>query len=72
MTQGMAQFFRIENVLMQLPTPLDCISRAARSPPNAAPSTSPGPSASEVNTTSVISLSCWQRSIRRACPVSGT
>jgi len=68
----MAQFFRIEKVLTQLPTPLLCMSKAARSPPSAAPSTSPGPSASEASTTSLISLSLMHSSISRACPVSGT
>ena len=45
-THGTAQFRSSENVLMQLPTPLDCISSAARSPPSVAPSARPAPSAS--------------------------
>ena len=40
------------SVLMQLPTPLDCISSAARSPPSAGAEHERRPSASEVSTTS--------------------
>jgi len=56
-THGTAQLRSSENALRQLPTPLDCIISAARSPPSVAPSASAGPSASVVRTTSMISLS---------------
>ena len=38
--QGKPQFFNSENMLMQLPTPLLCISSAARWPPSVAPAAS--------------------------------
>jgi hypothetical protein len=70
--QGKPQFFSSENMLMQLPTPLDCINSVARWPPSAAPATRPTPSSSVVSTTSVISGSAWQSAIKRLCPASGT
>jgi hypothetical protein len=49
-TQGKPQLPSSENILMQLPTPLDCISKAARWPPSEAPATRPTPSSSVVRT----------------------
>ena len=40
-------------MLMQLPTPLDCISSAPRWPPSQAPASRPMPSSSVVSTTGV-------------------
>jgi hypothetical protein len=59
-------------MLMQLPTPLDCISSAERCPPSQAPAASATPSSSVESTTSRMSLSALQRSISRAWPASGT
>src|SRR6266571_1266980 len=56
----------------QLPTPLDCMRSAARSPPSHAPAARATPSSSVVSGTAVIPLSAWQSSIRRLWPASGT
>jgi hypothetical protein len=61
-----------DSMLTQLPTPLDCISSAERSPPSQAPAASATPSSSVVSTTSRICGSARQRSISRAWPASGT
>ena len=44
-----------DNMLTQLPTPLDCISSTARSPPSQAPAASATPSSSVVSTVVLIS-----------------
>ena len=54
-----------DSMLMQLPTPLDCISNTLRSPPSQAPAAIATPSSSVVSTTSRISASAQQRSINR-------
>jgi hypothetical protein len=59
-------------MLMQLPTPLDCIRSAARWPPSQAPAASATPSSSVVSAMSRISGSALQRAISRAWPASGT
>ena len=41
-----------DSMLMQLPTPLDCIKSTARWPPSQAPAASATPSSSVVSTTS--------------------
>ena len=48
------------SMLTQLPTPLDCISSAARSPPSQAPAASATPSSSVVSTTSRIAARAAQ------------
>ena len=63
---GKRQFFNSEKVLMQLPTPLLCISSAARSPPSQAPAAMPMPSSSVASGIERISLSSVHISIRRA------
>jgi hypothetical protein len=71
-SSGNRQLRASDNMLMQLPSPLDCISSAARSPPSQAPAASATPSSSVVSTTSRMSGSARQRSISRECPASGT
>src|SRR4051812_47646884 len=61
-----------DSMLTQLPTPLDCIRSALRSPPSQAPAHSATPSSSVVSTTGVIDGAAWTRSISRVCPASGT
>ncbi|MNJ63605.1 hypothetical protein D3C77_595200 [compost metagenome] len=48
-----------ENMFTQLPTPLLCMSSAARWPPSHAPLTTATPSSSVVRTTSLMSGSSW-------------
>ena len=72
MTSGKRQVFVSDSMLMQLPTPLDCISSAPRWPPSQAPASSATPSSSVVSGTARISGSSWHSSISRACPASGT
>src|SRR5581483_10766102 len=71
-SKGMLQTRGNESMLMQLPTPLDCISSAARLPPRNAPAANATPSSSVVNVTARISASCWHNSIKRLRPPSGT
>ena len=71
-SSGNRQVRASDSMLMQLPSPLDCISSAARSPPSQAPAASATPSSSVVSTTSRISGSARQRSISREWPASGT
>ncbi len=61
-----------DSMLMQLPTPLDCISSTARAPPRSAPAISATPSSSVVRAMERTSGSASDRSIRIACPASGT
>jgi len=70
--QPKPQLRNSENMLMQLPTPLDCMSSAARWPPSAAPATRPTPSSSVVSTTSTICGSPWHSVMSWLCPASGT
>src|SRR6516164_4712715 len=71
-SNGKAHTLASDSVLMQLPTPLLCISRTPRSPPSQAPAKMPMPSSSVVSTVGFISLAAWHNSISRACPESGT
>jgi hypothetical protein len=71
-SSGNRQVLASDSMLTQLPSPLDCISSAERSPPSQAPAASATPSSSVVSTTSRICGSARQRSISRAWPASGT
>ena len=51
----MRQFTGSDSMLMQLPTPEDCISSTARCPPSQAPAASAMPSSSVVSTTARMS-----------------
>ena len=64
--KGKRQFFNSEKALMQLPTPLLCISSAARSPPSQAPAAMPMPSSSVARGMERMSLSSVHISIRLA------
>ena len=68
----MRQFTGSDSMLMQLPTPEDCISSTARWPPSQAPAASAMPSSSVVSTTARMSGSACAASIRCAWPASGT
>ena len=59
-------------MLMQLPTPLDCISSTPRWPPAQAPASSATPSSSVVSGTARIEGSASTRLISCECPASGT
>src|SRR5262249_55175047 len=61
-----------ESMLMQLPTPLDCISSTARAPPRSAPAISATPSSSVVSGIECTSGSPSERSMRMLWPASGT
>ena len=54
-SSGKRQVRASDSMLMQLPTPLDCISSAQRSPPSQAPAASATPSSSVVSATSWMS-----------------
>ena len=71
-SSGKRQVRASDSMLMQLPTPLDCISSAARSPPSQAPAASATPSSSVVSDTACMFTSSRQRSISREWPASGT
>jgi hypothetical protein len=71
-TIGRRQLRISDSMLTQLPTPLDCISSAARWPPSQAPAASATPSSSVVSDTSRMPASARQRAISRAWPASGT
>ncbi len=57
---------------MVLPTPELCISSTERWPPSQAPAASAMPSSSVVSGTVRIEFECWQASISREWPASGT
>jgi hypothetical protein len=59
-------------MLMQLPTPLDCINKTLRAPPRSVPARSATPSSSVVNATECAPGSASERSIRMRWPASGT
>ena len=61
-----------DSMLMQLPTPLLCISSTPFCPPSQAPKSWATPSSSVVSVTTRISLSARHRRIRREWPASGT
>ncbi len=68
----MRQFTGSDSMLMQLPTPEDCISSAARWPPSQAPAASAMPSSSVVSTIACMAGSASAAVIRWAWPASGT
>src|SRR5438132_6405290 len=68
---GKRQLASSDSMLMQLPTPLDCISSTARSPPSQAPAESATPSPSVVSTVALIAGSACDNSISREWPASG-
>lgn len=59
-------------MLMQLPTPLDCMSNTPRSPPSQAPASSATPSSSLDSGTVVTPFVAAASSMRAARPASGT
>jgi hypothetical protein len=71
-SSGKRHSWTMPSMLMQLPTPEDCISNAPRWPPSQAPESSATPSSSVVSSTVVISSSAMLRSIRTLWPASGT
>src|SRR5438477_6463619 len=71
-SSGNRQTVESESMLMQLPTPLLCISSTPRSPPSQAPASMAMPSSSVVSITDFIAGLARQRSLRRVWPASGT
>src|SRR5579883_342334 len=69
---GIRQFTGMDSILIVLPTPEDCMSKAARWPPSQAPAASATPSSSVVSTTACIAGSAWAAAISAAWPASGT
>jgi hypothetical protein len=69
---GSRKIWVSENILMQLPTPLDCISSTPRWPPAQAPANSATPSSSVVSGTARIEGAPSTRLINCECPASGT
>ncbi len=71
-SSGNLQVFTSESMLTQLPTPLDCISRALRWPPSQAPLHSATPSSSVVSAMARMAGSAWAALISSTSPPSGT
>ncbi len=61
-----------DSAFMQLPTPLDCMSKTPLRPPAHAPHNSPTPSSSVVSVTVSMSFAASHRAISGVCPASGT
>jgi hypothetical protein len=59
-------------MLMQLPTPLDCINSTPFAPPIHEPASMATPSSSLVRETACMDFSAWQRVISLLWPASGT
>ena len=70
--KGIRHSWIMENILMQLPMPLLCISTTLRIPPSHAPAAMATPSSSVVSTTVSRLSSARQTSIRTRWPASGT
>ena len=69
---GNRQVLTSESMLMQLPTPLDCMRRTPLSPPSQAPARIAMPSSSVVSGIAVNAGSAWALRIRSMWPLSGT
>ena len=69
---GNLQDWVSDNILMQLPTPEDCINNTPLSPPIQAPPSTPIPSSSVVKATVVMVSWAMHRSISFFKPMSGT
>ena len=71
-SRGKRQLLIRDSMLMQLPTPEDCISSTALCPPSQTPADRAIPSSSVLRTVVWTSGSAWSISISRAWPASGT